>query len=221
MLALARTFQVSLTSFFIAAVVCAIRDEMPIRERNKTIRLDIPVDLRQHFKSSTTKNFFGLTYVEYKPGSYDESLEIVAKHIQEQLKIGTSPENLKRRMNQMIALEKNPFLRFAPAFLKDQVLKIAGRITAGDVTASVSSLGIIDFPEYTLNHIEDINVTTSPEGINFTACTFKDDLSLGMSTSFTNLSVTRNLCKLFNDLGIKGRVNISKEDDDEMQRVRN
>ena len=112
-------------------------------------------------------------------------------------------------------------MRFAPAFLKDQVLKIAGRITAGDVTASVSSLGIIDFPEYTLNHIEDINVTTSPEGINFTACTFKDDLSLGMSTSFTNLSVTRNLCKLFNDLGIKGRVNISKEDDDEMQRVRN
>lgn len=220
-LTLARTFQVSLTSFFIAAVVCAIRDEMTIRERNKTIRLDIPVDLRQHFKSSTTKNFFGLTYVEYKPGSYDESLEIVAKHIQEQLKIGTSPENLKRRMNQMIALEKNPFLRFAPAFLKDQVLKIAGRITAGDVTASVSSLGIIDFPEYTLNHIEDINVTTSPEGINFTACTFKDDLSLGMSTSFTNLSVTRNLCKLFNDLGIKGRVNISKEDDDEMQRVRN
>lgn len=215
-LAIARTFEVSLTSLFIAAVICAIRDEMNDIERNKTIRLDIPVDLRNHFKSSTTKNFFGLTFVEYKPGPSNESIEVIAKHIQNQLRTGTSLDNLKKRMNQMIALEKNPFLRFAPVFLKDQVLKIAGKITARDVTGTVSSLGVINFPEYALDHIEDINVTTSPEGINFTACTFKDDLSLGMSTSFTNLSVVRNLCKQFNNLGINGRVNINKEDSNEM-----
>lgn len=214
MLACARTFKVSLTSLFIAAVVCAVRSEMSAGDRNKFIRLDIPVDLRQHFESNTTKNFFGLAFVEYKPGPSDEPMEIVAERIQAQLRAGTSIEILKRRMNQMIALEKNPLLRFAPTFLKDRVLKIADRITAGDVTTTVSSLGVIDFPEYVSNCIEDVNVTTSPAGLNFTACTLKDNLSLGISTSFTDLSVVRNLCRVFKDLGLEGRVNISKEGDD-------
>lgn len=215
-LAISRTIGVSLTSFFIATVVCAIRDEMSTRDRNKTIRLDIPVDLRQHFESSTTKNFFGLAFIEYKPGPSDEPLETVAKHIQDQLQAGTSIDNLKKRMNQMIALEKNPLLRFAPIFIKDLALKIAGKITAGDVTTTVSSLGVISLPEYTLEHIENINATTSPSGINFTACTFKDDLSLGMSTSYIDLSVIRNLCRILSNLGIEGRVNISKEEENEV-----
>lgn len=189
---------------------------MSTRDRNKTIRLDIPVDLRQHFESSTTKNFFGLAFIEYKPGPSDEPLETVAKHIQDQLQAGTSIDNLKKRMNQMIALEKNPLLRFAPIFIKDLALKIAGKITAGDVTTTVSSLGVISLPEYTLEHIENINATTSPSGINFTACTFKDDLSLGMSTSYIDLSVIRNLCRILSNLGIEGRVNISKEEENEV-----
>lgn len=215
-LALARGIGTSLTSLVIAAVICAIRSGMARRDRSRTIRLDIPVDLRRYFGSSTTKNFFGLAFVEYEPGASDEPLDAVARHVQRQLRAGTSLENLKRRMNQMIALEKNPFLRFAPVFVKDQALKIAGRITEGDVTATVSSLGVIDFPEYALPHIEDVNVLTSPAGMNFTLCTCKDDLSLGFSTSYTDLSVMRNLCRMLKDLGIEGRVNISREDDDEM-----
>ncbi|MEE0845841.1 MAG: alcohol acetyltransferase [Eggerthellaceae bacterium] len=214
-LSLARGIGASLTSLIIAAVICAIRSQMRTRERNKAIRLDIPVDLRRFFGSSTTKNFFGLAFVEYKPGIDDEPIDAVAKEVQRQMRAGTSLENLKRRMNHMIALEKNPFLRFAPVFIKDQALKIAGRVTEGDVTATVSSLGVIEFPEYASSRIENVNVLTSPAGMNFTICTCKDDLSLGFSTSFTDLSVMRNLCRIFKDLGIEGSINISKEEDDD------
>ena len=69
---LARRHGVSLTSLVIAAIMCAIRAEMPRRERHRAIRLDVPVDLRQHFKSTTTKNFFGLAFVSYVPGDEDE-----------------------------------------------------------------------------------------------------------------------------------------------------
>ena len=214
-LSLARSFEVSLTSLIIATVICAIRSEMNGHDRSKTIRLDIPVDLRKYFGSSTTKNFFGLAFVEYEPGTADEPVGTVAKNVQRQVQAGTTIETLQRRMNQMIALEKNPLLRFAPVFVKDRVLKIAGKITSGDVTATVSSLGVIGFPDYASSRIENVNVLTSPEGLNFTVCSCKDDLCLGISTSLTNLSVIRNLCRILKDLGIEGIVNISREDDDD------
>ena len=44
---------VSLTSYLIAAILCAIRDVMPSRARNRAIRVDIPVDLRAFFRTAT------------------------------------------------------------------------------------------------------------------------------------------------------------------------
>ncbi|MFR8009787.1 MAG: phthiocerol/phthiodiolone dimycocerosyl transferase family protein, partial [Gordonibacter urolithinfaciens] len=136
---LARGHGVSLTSLVIAAIMCAIRAEMPRRERHRAIRLDVPVDLRQHFKSTTTKNFFGLAFVSYVPGDEDEPVEQVAAKVQEQLRVATDPESLKPRMNRMIALEKNPLLRLAPLFVKDALLELASRFTARETTTTLSN----------------------------------------------------------------------------------
>ena len=138
---LARGHGVSLTSLVIAAIMCAIRAEMPRRERHRAIRLDVPVVLRQHFKSTTTKNFFGLAFVSYVPGDEDEPVERIAAKVQEQLRVATDPESLKPHMNRMIALEKNPLLRLAPLFVKDALLELASRFTARETTTTLSNLG--------------------------------------------------------------------------------
>ena len=62
---------VSLTSYLIAAILCAIRDVMPSRARNRAIRVDIPVDLRAFFRSETVRNFYGMTYVAYTPAEIE------------------------------------------------------------------------------------------------------------------------------------------------------
>ena len=112
-LALARSWDVGVTALVIAVIMCAIRAEMPRRDRSRAIRMDVPVDLRQFFKSTTVKNFFGLAFVSYVPGDEDEPVETVARIVQDQLKTATQAEELKSRMNRMIALEKNPLLRLA------------------------------------------------------------------------------------------------------------
>lgn len=69
--ALSKSCGVSVTSCLIAAIVCAVRQEMALQDRGRAIKLDVPVDLRGMLESSTMKNFFGLTFVSYVPGPED------------------------------------------------------------------------------------------------------------------------------------------------------
>ena len=209
-LSLARSWGVSLTSLVIGAVMCAIRAEMPRRERHRALRIDVPVDLRQIFESTTTKNFFGLAFVSYVPGEKDESWEQVARHVHAQLQTATQAENLKPRMNRMIALEKNPFLRLAPLFVKDFVLEIADRLAMRETTTTVSNLGRIAIDGQLAPYVRDINVLTSTNGMSLTLCSFADDLSIGISSVYANPDAIKNFCRLFSAQGIPGRININK-----------
>ncbi|MEG1493944.1 MAG: alcohol acetyltransferase, partial [Gordonibacter sp.] len=56
----------------------------------------------------------------------------------------------------------------------------------------------------------EVNVLTSTTGINFMVCSFGDDLSIGISTVFSNLGVVRNFCRYFSSQGIEGRINTNK-----------
>ena len=206
----ARSCNVSLTSYVIAAVICAIRQEMPSRDRHRAIRMDVPVDLRQHFESTTVKNFFGLAFVSYVPGDEDEPIEAVAAHVHAQLKAGTEAEQLKPRMNRMIALEKNPFLRLAPLFVKDFALELADRLASRETTTTVSSLGLIRLVERIAPYVRGISALTSTTGINFLLCSYGDDLSIGISTAYSNPDVVKNFCRFFSAQGIEGFVHINK-----------
>ena len=81
--------------------------------------------------------------------------------MQEQLQAGHDPESLKPRMNRMIALEKNPFLRLAPLFVKDLVLELADRCPSRETTTTVSNLGRIAVDERLVPYVRDINILTS------------------------------------------------------------
>jgi len=208
-LSLARSYGVSVTSLICAAIICAIRAEMPFRARQRTIRISIPVDLRQAFGSTTTNNFFGLTFVSYTPTS-DEPVEKVAAQIHSQLAHVAQAKQLKPRMNRMISLEKSPFLRYAPLFIKDLVILWASRIAARDATLTVSNLGQIRVDERLAPFLTDINILISTTGLNLSICSLGGDLSIGISTIFSNLGVVKHFCRFFSSQGIKGHINSNK-----------
>ncbi len=211
---LAKDMGSSVTSLLIAAIICAIRQTMPAAERHRAIRMDVPVDLRRFFGSSTLRNFFGLAYVSYVPGPKDESLASIAAKVQSQIASATEAPALKRRMNRMIKLEKNPFLRVAPLILKDAVLWLAAKASAREVTTTTSSLGIIQLPAAATRYVNGISVLTSTNGINFVACTFQDDLSIGISSIYNSHRIVRNLTRILGDEGIHGTMNVSKNADE-------
>lgn len=209
---LAKAFNVGLTPLVTTAIICAIRADMPHRDRHRAIRLDVPVDLRRVFGSTTTRNFFGLAFVSYVPGNRDESADAIAAQIHDQLRVTTEAERLKSRMNRMISLEKNPLLRLAPLFVKDLVLKGADRLTARETTTTISNIGRVDFDGQLAPHIRNVNLLTSTTGLNFTLCSFADDLSIGISTAYSNLDIIKDFCRFFSHRGIEGYLNVNKTD---------
>lgn len=104
-------------------------------------------------------------------------------------------------MNRMIALEKNPFLRLAPLFVKDFVLEFADRLAVRETTTTVSNLGRIAIDEQLAPFVRDINVLTSTNGMSFTLCSFADDLSIGISSVYANPDAIKNFCRLFSAPG--------------------
>ncbi|WP_251197308.1 phthiocerol/phthiodiolone dimycocerosyl transferase family protein [Anaerotardibacter muris] len=206
----AKAMGVSVTMLMIAAVIVAIRNTMPPSKRDRAIRMDVPVDLRDMFESETLRNFFGLAFVSYTPGKVDESLETIAHKVQEQLTGGTDPEALKRRMNSMLKIEKNPLIRAAPLFLKDGGLMIGNWMAAQEVTTTVSSIGRIRLDDTTEPFVREINISTSTRGLNFLFCTFKDVLSMSISSAYITHDVVRAFVGVFTELGVHGTMSVNK-----------
>lgn len=208
-LGIAHRMDVTLTALLVAAIIGAIRDSMPRRQRNRAIRVDIPVDLRAFFDSRTVRNFFGLTFVAYTPGDTDESLETIARRINKQLSATVVRERAVTHTNRMIRLERNPLLRLSPSPAKDLVLELASRIVAASTTTTMSNIGRVRLDEAMAPYVRDLNVTTTPEGLNFMACSYGNDLSIGISTSLADLDAVRGLCRTLTGLGLQVRMHIA------------
>jgi len=133
----------------------------------------------------------------------------IARHVQEQLGHATSRERVESHMNRMIALEKNPVLRLAPSPAKDWVLELARFIADRETTTTVSNLGRVTLDERLARHVRSVSFLTTPASLNFTVCSFGDDLSIGISTIYHDLNVIKNLCRILAAQGISGRMNIA------------
>ncbi len=214
-LELAHKYNSTLTGLIISVLICAYKEKMKEIEYDKTIKIEVPVDLRQFFKSETSRNFFGLASVTYKFDSKDYQFEDIIKSINEQLKRSATTTELKKRMNQMISIEKNIFARFTPLFIKDIILRIADLITSSASTSSVSNIGIIKVDKRLEKYIENFNVITTTDSLKLTICSFKDDLSIGISSKYVNNDLIKSFCRFFKENKIHGIINTNEEDNNE------
>ena len=208
-LAKAKELGCGFTALVIAVVMHACAQDLRASERGQVIRIGVPVDLRQAFGSSTARNFFGLAYVEWKADDPSEPIERIAASVTRQLKDITRPEALKQRMNQMIKLEKSYGLKFFPVGVKDVARGLAERAADREVTTTVSNVGRIELPPGAARHVREMDILTSTTGLNFLVCSFKDVLSIGISSVIPSSDVPMDFVRTFSSWGIRGRVDSS------------
>lgn len=207
---LAHQYDTTLTGFLCSLLIYCFKDEMKLSDMNKYIKIDIPVDLRTYFKSSSSRNFFGLTNISYKFSSKEDKLEDIVKEVNHQLKENLQKDKLIERVNQMVSFEKNWICKIAPIFLKDIVLNVADRMSSQSSTTCLSNIGIIKLEPKIEEKIESISVLTSTEGFHVTICTLKDDLSIGVSSRYINNDIIKDFCRYFTQNGIDVKVDVSE-----------
>ena len=87
--------------------------------------------------------------------------------------------------------------------------ELARFIADRETTTTVSNLGRVTLDERLARHVRSVSFLTTPASLNFTVCSFGDDLSIGISTIYHDLNVIKNLCRILAAQGISGRMNIA------------
>ena len=204
-LAKAKSTGVSLTSFLGAAWMAAIHSDMPARKRNKPVTISIPVNLRNYYPSKTSRNFFNninITHVFDK----DISFEDLAKEFQASLKEQLSEENIKKNMDKYETMEFVAPIRAVPLFIKQFVVRNVTAVSDKKVSMVLSNLGVQKPPAEVSDEIVSYNGFCSSNNLFSTIFSYKDELTLGVTSPYVNTSVIKNMVRSLVDMGIDIRV---------------
>jgi NRPS condensation-like uncharacterized protein len=209
----AKEYNVSVTEFLAAVYISSLQKIMLKYEANgykqklKTIRMQVPINLRRLFPSISMRNFtlFVLPEIDLRLGEYsfDEIVQTVHHH----MRLETYPKQINKIISRHVGSEKIFLLRIVPLFLKDVILSAKHKSYGISVYSGViTNLGQIRYPEEIARHIEAISCTPPPPNrrtkINCSIASYENK----MIASFCNLSKSNELEQSFfkkiSDLGI-------------------
>ena len=205
LLAKAKGLGVSLTSYIGARFMLAIYEDMPPRKRKTPINVSMPVNLRNYYPSYTSRNFFNNVNVSHV---FTEpiSLEDLAKEFDEKLKANLTEENIKKQMDNFETMEYVAPVRAVPLFIKQWVVRYGSRVTDKKVSVVLSNLGVQKPPQEIASMIENYSAFCSSANLFSTMSSYNDELTLGISSPYSNTRVVKNLVRELTGDGINIRV---------------
>lgn len=201
-LELAHRYNTTLTIFITALFIYSIYKEMPALWRKLPVVISVPINLRQFFESVTARNFFSTMNVGYNFEKESVDFNDVIKSVDKCFKEEVSEENVNRRLNKLMSLEKNPFTRVIPLPFKDLALRMANRIKDRGITAALSNIGRIDMPREFEPYIREFSVCTSVRRPQLCICSYGDRLVLSFTSPFRETDIQRIFFQFLSREGI-------------------
>ncbi|MBO4775107.1 MAG: hypothetical protein J5515_00710 [Lachnospiraceae bacterium] len=194
--------EVSLTSYVAARLMMSIYKDMPVIKRIQPVTISMPVNLRNYYPSSTSRNFFNSVTVSHTFKNTD-TFESVAKEFNKDLKAELTPEAVEARMYDYEKLEKFFFIRVFPLFIKNPVVNMVTRKQTKQVTAVVSNLGRLAVPEELSEFIDSYCAYCSTSSMFVVLNTYKDEFIMGISSAYKSTQVLRDFIKGLSDEGLE------------------
>jgi len=201
--AMAKKYNTTITILLTAIMMSSINETMTLKERRRPVVITVPVNLRQYFKSLSARNFFGVFNVGYNFSKQQDELEDIISYLNNFFEEKLNYEQMSAIINSMTSLEKNIILRSVPIFIKDIVLKIAYLLSDRISTASLSNVGVINFPKIFDEYIELFDVSISTNRIQMCMCSYNDHLVMSFSSPLKNTNIQKNFFRTLANEGIK------------------
>lgn len=198
----ARTRNVTLTELMTAMLILAIQEGMSLRDRRKPVVITVPVNLRGFFPSESARNFFEVINIRYDFREQENSMEAVLSHVKKQFHDKLRPEQMRKQMNQMCALEHSLPMRMIPLFLKDPILRAANIFAERKATASFSNVGKVLLPKGMERYVRLFSVFAAPNMIQASACSFQKYYVVSFAGPFCRHDVERAFFRRLAEMGI-------------------
>lgn len=201
-LTLAKKNGATLTAFLAATLLCTIAETTTLRERKNPVALSVPVNLRNYFPSESSRNFFGVFYLSHKFDKGETDFKDVLESVKKQMKEKLAPEKVSETMSNLIALEKNAFIRIVPLVLKDFFMGLGYRISDSAATAAFSNIGKIDVPEIYRNYIRLFDVMSSTNKMQACLCSYENNLVISFTDGFVSADIQKNFFRKLSSEGL-------------------
>ncbi len=194
---LAHKYNTTLTGLITSIYILSIKENMNLKDENKFITIDIPVNLRKYFKSQTARNFFSVIKLKYNGSSnLEDIINYVDNHLKEELK----KDNLFKTMNRYATFEHNFLIRLVPLFIKNIILKIIIKFVK--TTTTVTNLGIINVDDSIKNYIDSFEVYVSTDKMQISMCSYLDKLNISFTSIFDSMDIIKNFYRKLSSFGI-------------------
>ncbi|HHT55809.1 MAG TPA: hypothetical protein GX012_04505 [Acholeplasma sp.] len=207
-------YDVTITQYLTALIAYSIYDEgIDFKNNKKPIKMFIPVNLRPYFNSKSLRNFslfIKATYKSRRDWTFVEMLETTKEQFVDQL----VKDKLNQRINSLVGLERNIFIRFTPLFIKNIFFKLGYQMLGESInTSSISNIGKIILPKEMEAHVIDVEFINTGHGINTAVSTYLDLLNITFNTNIKDLSIIRTFIKQLREDNIDILVDTNYKDD--------
>ncbi|QXE01234.1 alcohol acetyltransferase [Terribacillus sp. DMT04] len=153
---LAKQHQTSITTYLLALYAeTLIEIQQKNSDKKRPISINVPVNLRNFFKSDTLQNFFVSVPITIDPRLGVYSFQEIIEAISIDLKRFVNEKQLKMLIARSVRGERNMLLRSLPLFVKDWISPMVhARFGENYYTSSISNLGLIVLEQEVEKHIE-------------------------------------------------------------------
>ena len=195
---------------FIKATIALQNEDKPNTKRQKEVKMLIPVDLRRLFGSETLRNFvlYSTPGVDPRLGEY--SFEEICKIVYHKMCLENTAKNMSARIYPNVRDEQNIFLKIAPLFLKNLVMRLVF-LMVGErkSTLSLSNLGVVNLPEGMAEYIDRFDFVLSVQSTapyNAGIISFGDSLNINIIRNIKEPRLEMALYRVFREIGIHVKV---------------
>lgn len=217
---LAEKYNCSLTVLLLALYFETIQDF--VYEQDKDLRkklmkrmvINVPVNLRNIFPSSTMKNFFiSLTpTIDLRLGRY--SFEELIQYVQLYMKMNLNKKYLSRYISRNVKKEKNRFIRIIPLFIKNLVIPFVYQYFGeSGYTSSISNLGRMELSENIASKIERFEFYPPPSRGNIIkvgVISYRTKLYLSFGSLTNRTDIERIFFRKLRKMGLPVKVETNK-----------
>lgn len=208
---ISKRYGVTVTELFAAMLMdIHYRKQKAERKKQREVSVQIPVNLRKFFPTGTLRNFVLCLRVKINPKMGEYSFEELLKLVSLQLRLVNDEKTVNSMMTQNLKIERNPFAKFFPLFVKNLSVGLTFLLTGEQTTSAlISNLGPVAIPQEMEKHIEKYLFFTGPGKLNGARCgviTMGDKLVFTFSNCYSQSDIEREFFTRLVKMGVHVKI---------------
>ncbi len=203
----AKKYGCTVNTYLVAVLTLALlnRQKYEMKSKKLPVRIQVPINLRKIFGSTTLRNFAGYYNTTLPFGEW--SFEDIVANLDAQLKDNITPEYCQKFINSNVSLEKNPVIRVAPRFLKTVFMDMSFYLIGESVmSCAFSNIGNVSTPDELKDYIERFEFVLGAQKYmcnSMTCASYNGNTVVTFSRSSKDPILEREFFKILTEHGIE------------------